>query len=1225
MSKWRRCVSFLLAFCLTLGLLPAAAAAETRTGLENFTQRNTYAPGRFTDVAQDSWYHESVKAVYELGLMVGNDQDQFVPGGEITVAETVTIACRIHAIYRGAPLGDMAPGPGERWYQPYLDYAAENGLQTGGSAHEDYVSPAGRADFVRLLAGALPLEEYARINQVADNAIPDVKTTDPAAAEIYRFYRAGILTGFDEQGTFAPDSTIRRSEVAAILTRMVRPELRMSVTLEGGTGGTAAAAEPEYLFGTDIYTKKLDAAHIQTDTLTSSDGVKYEGKYVDNQLILVAKDGVTREQVEALVAPKSGTVVGQIPDVGYYQVEFNASYSADGLIQLASTLTGVQIEDAFLNQVFILADNQGPELDENAYYPNDPYWIMHDEPVSDEDNFADLWVTTPYHIYTWGLRACNVPRAWKLVRDATPSPSIRIGILDSAVDPTHPDLRIKNGVIPQSDATHGTGVAGIVGAITDNEYGMAGIAINAEILAVDRRSVRLTQETDNMNLAGGLAALIQLDCQIINMSVGAPRGDMSEDYREEVKAAADANESLFLRYIERGKRFLLVTSAGNNGEDDHDTNYNSLLTYYTNSKIKNRIIVVGGVERAGGEYARLAGSSHSGGRVDVMAPGFLYTLAPSNSYQLMSGTSAASPFVAGVAALVWEANPSLTPEEVKEIILDTADIPVRETEVNNTNPNMVNAEEAVKEALRRNGHLRVDVTFLFVDEATGERLTVDEVGIWIDDYTGSGTDRDWIGEIIYLGELENGMATEQLNYGTYTLTFTADGYQPSTGKVEIDDSYFGDGQRGFVVSMTPSDAADSAVRVRFVDAETEEKLPLRSLLDNYDNTAFTLRDGDGNDLLATVFSEVYDGKVANVSVEDEELVFYGLRAGSYQLEIYAEDETYVLNGKVVRIKVRGGGTYLVPLEKKMGASGGSSGSGGSDVEFPLIVGDVQVTEGNASDILGDGAASYDPNTCTLTLNSADISAKQPIYYTNSIPLTVVINGSVRLASTKVLGAVVYSEGSGLKIMGGSGSASLEIASDARTGGIYIDGGSSPSSLPSNVKYGIYSPEDISLLNLTLTLGYATYGVEAGREIYVENCAVGVGLYVPDTMFSGGSGGGGMSFFQTTVVNNTLNQWSAAIATSGAVQMKDSRFDLRYSAPADTRLISAGDLEISGGSLSISSYGGVSAALDLLTARNGISFYDVSIRTPSDGQVVNTGGSYTIRGSGGSCASTIEIS
>ena len=90
-------------------------------------------------------------------------------------------------------------------------------------------------------------------------------------------------------------------------------------------------------------------------------------------------------------------------------------------------------------------------------------------------------------------------------------------------------------------------------------------------------------------------------------------------------------------------------------------------------------------------------------------------------------------------------------------------------------------------------------------------------------------------------------------------------------------------------------------------------------------------------------------------------------------------------------------------------------------------------------------------------------------------------------------------------------------------------------------------------------------------------------------------------------------------------MKASSFDLRYSAPADTRLISAGGLEISGGSLSISPYGGVSAALDLLAARNGISFYDVSIRTPSDGQVVNTGGSYTIRGSGGSCASTIEIS
>jgi hypothetical protein len=67
---------------------------------------------------------------------------------------------------------------------------------------------------------------------VADNAIPDVKMGDKYADEIYEFYRAGILTGNDAAGTFAPDSNIKRSEVAAILIRMFDVSARQSVTLK---------------------------------------------------------------------------------------------------------------------------------------------------------------------------------------------------------------------------------------------------------------------------------------------------------------------------------------------------------------------------------------------------------------------------------------------------------------------------------------------------------------------------------------------------------------------------------------------------------------------------------------------------------------------------------------------------------------------------------------------------------------------------------------------------------------------------------------------------------------------------------------------------------------------------------------------------------------------------------------------------------------------------------
>ena len=86
-----------------------------------------------------------------------------------------------------------------------------------------------RGEFVHIFHGAE--EAYKAINTVADNAIPDVKTTDKFAAEIYEFYRAGILTGSDAKGTFHSASTIKRSEAAAILLRMFEASARVSIDL----------------------------------------------------------------------------------------------------------------------------------------------------------------------------------------------------------------------------------------------------------------------------------------------------------------------------------------------------------------------------------------------------------------------------------------------------------------------------------------------------------------------------------------------------------------------------------------------------------------------------------------------------------------------------------------------------------------------------------------------------------------------------------------------------------------------------------------------------------------------------------------------------------------------------------------------------------------------------------------------------------------------------------
>lgn len=115
---------------------------------------------------------------------------------------------------------------------PYVAYAVNNGIIE--TKYQSYTSAqmnaaVTRSEFVYIFYGAL--DHYPSLNTVADNAVPDVTLQDAYGDEIYTFYRAGILTGFDSKGTFHPDSSIKRSEAAAILIRMYDESVRESITL----------------------------------------------------------------------------------------------------------------------------------------------------------------------------------------------------------------------------------------------------------------------------------------------------------------------------------------------------------------------------------------------------------------------------------------------------------------------------------------------------------------------------------------------------------------------------------------------------------------------------------------------------------------------------------------------------------------------------------------------------------------------------------------------------------------------------------------------------------------------------------------------------------------------------------------------------------------------------------------------------------------------------------
>lgn len=184
----------------------------------------------FIDVLRDSWYYSSVYRAHENSLIDGVGGRRFSPDATLTVAQAIKLSAALHQLDRTGEVS-LKNGAGN-WYDSYVSYAIANGIleeRYAGYSREQMNAPVTRAEFVHIFHGAL--EHYEQLNTVADNAIPDVKLGDAFAAEIYELYRAGILHGNDTAGTFRPESTIKRSEAAAILNRMYDKTARKTVSL----------------------------------------------------------------------------------------------------------------------------------------------------------------------------------------------------------------------------------------------------------------------------------------------------------------------------------------------------------------------------------------------------------------------------------------------------------------------------------------------------------------------------------------------------------------------------------------------------------------------------------------------------------------------------------------------------------------------------------------------------------------------------------------------------------------------------------------------------------------------------------------------------------------------------------------------------------------------------------------------------------------------------------
>ena len=207
------------------------APAVTTGSMANFLQKNIYNPGMFTDVNENQWYgyygQKSIAHAYEYGLMAGYPDNTFKPLWNISVAEAITVAARVHSIYMTGTENFVL---GSVWYQVYVDYAIANNI-IESNEFSNYERAATRAEMAEIFSRSLPASEFTAQNTV--NSLPDVNNGTPYRDSILTLYKAGVLTGNDAQGTFSPSNNITRAEAAAIISRVILPATRASGNVFG--------------------------------------------------------------------------------------------------------------------------------------------------------------------------------------------------------------------------------------------------------------------------------------------------------------------------------------------------------------------------------------------------------------------------------------------------------------------------------------------------------------------------------------------------------------------------------------------------------------------------------------------------------------------------------------------------------------------------------------------------------------------------------------------------------------------------------------------------------------------------------------------------------------------------------------------------------------------------------------------------------------------------------
>jgi subtilisin family serine protease len=332
-------------------------------------------------------------------------------------------------------------------------------------------------------------------------------------------------------------------------------------------------------------------------------------KWAEGELLVGLRSGVAKEQAAKLFTSHGATVLEQFPQLNVHRIKVSSS-ALDAVERALSRRPEVEFVE------------RNGMLELNAT-PNDPLYPSE-----------------------WHLGKIGAPAAWDLARGTS---SIIVAVVDTGVDANHPDL--VNKVVPGYNAYndnndssdvygHGTMVAGIIGAESNNGLGVSSVGWMNPVMPI-----RITDSSLAVYysvVANGITWAADHGAKVINTSIAGVAGSAT------VTSAAS---------YARNKGALVIAAAGNCGCFDSTSENTSIISVSATDGSDN-----------------LASWSSQGNYVDVAAPGVaIYTTTSGGGYGAPSGTSVASPVVAGVVALMMSANPSLKPSQIESLLEATTD------------------------------------------------------------------------------------------------------------------------------------------------------------------------------------------------------------------------------------------------------------------------------------------------------------------------------------------------------------------------------------------------------------------------------------------------------------------------------------------------------------------------------------------------------------------------